>query len=86
MSYPQSLNIAVAKMPFSTDTTWPAGLQRIFDVYRQVQYENRHFGPYTKLLTYCFGDSDSFDFFVGPQVPACDLSPRDTDDFFVYSE
>ena len=53
-------------MPFSTDTTWPAGLRTIFDICRrQFQPLGDQFcAPYIKLLTYCFGDS--FDFFVAP--------------------
>jgi hypothetical protein len=55
-------------MPFSTDTacSWPPGLRTIFDICRQQRepLENRYYGPYDKLLNYCFGDS--FQYFVAP--------------------
>ena len=72
-------------MPFSTDTTWPAGLVTIFNVCRQElqPLENRYYGPYNKLLTYCFGP-DSFEFFVAPQSPPSEFSPRDTVGFIVF--
>lgn len=72
-------------MPFSTDATWPAGLLKIFEICRnELQpLENRYYGPYNKLLTYCFGP-DSFDFFVAPQSPPSEFSPRDTVDFVVF--
>lgn len=72
-------------MPFETDTTWPAGLLNIFQICRQdLQHlENRYYGPYNKLLSYCFGP-ESFDFFVAPQSPPSEFSPRDTVDFIVF--
>ena len=71
-------------MPFSTDNSWPAGLLKIFELCRKEgqPYENRYYGPYTRLLAYCFGDS--FTFFVGPQSAPSDLVPRETVDFIVY--
>ncbi|KAJ3517532.1 hypothetical protein NMY22_g13947 [Coprinellus aureogranulatus] len=67
-------------MPFSTDTTWPAGLIKVFDVCRTTQqfspYDKRYYGPYSALLTYCFG-ADSFEFFVDPQVPLKGADPKD---------
>jgi len=56
-------------MPFSTDNSWPAGLLKIFEICREVNrpLENRYYGPYDKLINYCFGDS--FTFFVAPQHP-----------------
>ena len=72
-------------MPFPTDATWPAGLLTIFEICRrQLQpLENRYYGPYNKLLTYCFGP-DSFEYFVAPQNPSSASSPRDTIDFVVF--
>ncbi|KAF9501146.1 hypothetical protein BDN71DRAFT_1439408 [Pleurotus eryngii] len=72
-------------MPFVTDAAWPAGLLKIFEVCRhELQpLENRYYGPYNKLLTYCFGP-DSFEFFIAPQSPPSEFSPRDTVDFVVF--
>ncbi|KAJ6490658.1 hypothetical protein C8R47DRAFT_1014108 [Mycena vitilis] len=58
-------------MPFDTDTTWPAPLRTIFEVSRATlgTSEHRYYGPYDKLLNYCF---DEFAYFVAPQAP-----PRD---------
>ncbi len=71
------------RMPFSTDTAWPQGLRTIFDICRQQRepLENRYYGPYDKLLNYCFGDS--FQYFVAPQRPpsGSNLTLRDTVDF-----
>ena len=49
-------------MPFSTDNSWPVGLLRIFEICREENkpYESRYYGPYTKLLDYCFGNSFTF--------------------------
>ena len=71
-------------MSFSTDTAWPQGLRTIFDICRQQRepLENRYYGPYDKLLNYCFGDS--FQYFVAPQSPPSDLTLRDTVDFVVF--
>jgi hypothetical protein len=44
-------------------------------------FENRYYGPYDKLLNYCFGDS--FTFYVAPQNPPRDDS-RDAADFIVF--
>ena len=70
-------------MPFSTDTAWPQGLRSIFDICRQQREPlgNRYFGPYDKLLNYCFGDC--FEYFVAPQSPPSDLTLRDTVGFFL---
>ena len=56
-------------MPFLPDTTWPASLQTIFDIFRrQLQPLGTHYcAPYNELLTYCFGGSD---FFVIPPPSA----------------
>lgn len=75
-------------MPFTTDTAWPAGLLNVFEIFRHQpepfdKPENRYYGPYSKLLAYCFGP-DSYEFIVAPQNPPSDLSPRDTVDFFVF--
>lgn len=65
-------------MPFSTDTPWPQGLRTIFDICRQQRepLENRYYGPYDKLLNYCFGDS--FQYFAALQSPPSDPTLRDT--------
>lgn len=72
-------------MPFSSDTAWPQGLRTIFDICRKERgpVEYRYFGPYDRLLNYCFGDSDSFQFFVSAQSPR-DLNLGDTVDFAVF--
>jgi hypothetical protein len=71
-------------MPFSTDDSWPAGLLTIFEICRNKDkpLEYRYYGPYDKLLNYCFGDS--FTFFVAPQNPPGDESIKDTLDFIVF--
>ena len=68
-------------MPLATDTGWPAGLLKIFDICRQDLglFEGRYDGPYTKLLTYCFGP-DSYEFFIARQRPLSEFPPRDTFD------
>ncbi|KAJ7753727.1 hypothetical protein B0H16DRAFT_1316745 [Mycena metata] len=67
-------------MPFATDTSWPVGLLRIFDIAGSARgsFENRYYGAYTKLLTHCFGHD--FDFVVAPQAPPDDSH----DNFIVY--
>ena len=59
-------------MPFTRDTAWPRGLLAIFERARAraTTFEDRYYGPYDKLLNYCFGQS--FKFYVAPQCP-----PRD---------
>ncbi|KAK6974966.1 hypothetical protein R3P38DRAFT_3128456 [Favolaschia claudopus] len=70
-------------MPFQSDAAWPPPLLTIFQIARNAHgsFENRYYGPYNKLLTYCFGDG--FDFVVTPQAPPTENS-RDTVDFIVY--
>jgi len=70
-------------MPFSTDNSWPAGLLKIFEICREVNrpLENRYYGPYDKLINYCFGDS--FTFFVAPQHPP-DNATKEAIDFIVF--
>ncbi|KAF8972306.1 hypothetical protein BDZ97DRAFT_1784118 [Flammula alnicola] len=72
-------------MPFSVDTSWPQGLRQIFSICRQQSqpFENRYYGPYDKLLNYCF-ETDSFRFFVAPQYPPSELSSRDALHFVVF--
>ena len=72
-------------MPFSTDAIWPAGLLTIFEICRhQMQpLENRYFGPYNKLLAYCF-NPDSFEYFVAPQNPQSAFTPHDNINFVVF--
>ncbi|KAF9778251.1 hypothetical protein BJ322DRAFT_507481 [Thelephora terrestris] len=72
-------------MPFSTDDSWPAGLLTIFEICRNKNkpLENRYYGPYDKLLNYCFGDS--FTFFVAPQKYFDEDAVRDDGlDFIVF--
>ncbi|KAJ6463526.1 hypothetical protein C8R45DRAFT_878456 [Mycena sanguinolenta] len=66
-------------MPFETDTSWPHGLITTFERARVLErpvplrsLADRYYGPYNKLLVYCFGEN--FDFVVGPQVPPDDTS------------
>lgn len=61
-------------MPFSTDTDWPQSLYRAFNAFRRTQtgFENRYYGPYTTLLTYCFGESLPGQYVVAPQNPTGD--------------
>ncbi|KAJ7430786.1 hypothetical protein B0H11DRAFT_1881985 [Mycena galericulata] len=70
-------------MPFDTDTNWPDRLVTIFTVSRSIHGSlgDRYYGPYDKMLNYCFGEG--FDFFVAPQAPPADDS-RETVDFIVY--
>ncbi len=72
------------RMPFSTDTAWPQGLCTIFDICCQQcePFENRYYGPYNKLLNYCF--SNSFQHFVAPYSPPSALTSCDTIDFEVF--
>ena len=65
-------------LPFKTDNAWPAGLLTIFEHGRA---KHSTFGPYDKLLDYCFGSG--FTFYVALQrSPASDS--RDTVDFVVF--
>jgi len=61
-------------MSFQTDNAWPAGLRFIFERAREkhnVTFEDRYYGPYDKLLNYCFGNG--FTFYVSPQyLPVVD--------------
>ena len=70
-------------MPFSTDNSWPVGLLKIFEICREVNrpLENHYYGPYDKLINYCFGDS--FTFFVAPQRPP-DNASKEVIDFIVF--
>lgn len=71
-------------MPFSDDNSWPPALLRIFEICREEdkQFESRYYGPYNRLLGYCFGDS--FDFFVAPQSPTGSHAAKDAVDFVVF--
>ncbi|KAK0185048.1 hypothetical protein F5146DRAFT_937904, partial [Armillaria mellea] len=42
-----------------------------------------YYGPYDKLLNYCF-ETDSFQFFVAPQHPPSELNARDAINFIVF--
>lgn len=70
-------------MPFLSADGWPAGLLTIFDHARakRTSFESRYYGPYDKLLNYCFGDD--FTFYVAPQNPPRD-DGRDAVDFIVF--
>jgi hypothetical protein len=72
-----------AAMPFQSDNTWPTGLQTIFNHGRakRTTFEDRYYGPYDKLLNYCFGGS--FTFYIAPQNPPRDDS-RDVFDPTVF--
>jgi hypothetical protein len=64
-------------MPFLTDNAWPSGLLTCFEHSRQRRevFENRYYGPYDKLLNYCFGSD--FTFYVAPQNPPTDNTSDD---------
>jgi hypothetical protein len=70
-------------MPFQSDNTWPAGLVTIFNhaCAKRPPFQNRYYGPYDKLLNYCFGGS--FTFYIAPQNPPRDDS-RDVFDPTVF--
>ena len=65
-------------IPTKTDNAWPAGLLTIFEHGRA---KHSTFGPYDKLLNYCFGSG--FTFYVALQRPPASDS-RDTVDFVVF--
>ena len=69
-------------MPLDQENAWPAGLRTIFEHARskRAPFENRYYGPYDKLLNYCFGET--FNFYVAPQNPPRD-DRSDAADFFV---
>ena len=73
------------RMSFSTDTAWPQGFRTTFDICREQgkPFENRYYGPYDKLLNYCFGESF---YLVAPQNPPSDHDDarRETVDFIVF--
>lgn len=75
--------VLIEVMSFQTDNAWPAGLLTIFEHGRAKHstFENRYYGPYDKLLNYCFGSD--FTFYVAPQNPPASDS-RDTVDFIVF--
>jgi len=70
-------------MPFSTDNSWPAGLLKIFEICWEMNrpLENCYYGPYDKLINYCFGDS--FTFFVAPQHPLNNAT-KEAIDFIIF--
>ena len=70
-------------MPFESDNAWPTGLLAIFEHARAMKttFERRYYGPYDKLLNYCFGDS--FQFYIAPQNSTRDDSRDAAIDFIV---
>ena len=70
-------------MLFLTDNTWPAELLTIFEqcCAKHETFENCYYGPYDKLLNYCF--RSNFTFYIAPQSPPNDNS-HDTIDFIVF--
>jgi hypothetical protein len=48
---------------------------------KRTVFENHYYGPYDKLLNYCFGDS--FNFYVAPQNPPRDDSRDAIDSIFL---
>jgi hypothetical protein len=70
-------------MPFVNDTTWSERLKAIFTISRAENdpFKNRYYGPYDKMMNYCFGED--FDFFIAPQAPLGDTG-RETVEFVVY--
>jgi hypothetical protein len=77
-------------MPFSTDTSWPEGLLKIFDVCRgqntlKMPFEARYYGPYDRLLNYAMIEDTYYAFFLAPQTPPYDRSlPRLTIEMLIY--
>jgi len=71
-------------MSILTDASWPAGLRRIFDIFRREfqPREKRYHGSYTTLLAYCFGHN-LFDFIVSLDPPPLESVPYDADDFIL---
>ena len=58
----------------STGTTWPSGLQTMFDICRNEQLqrdppEMRYYGPYNDLFLWCFCSDTLPDFVVAPSSP-----------------
>ena len=72
----------MAAMSFQSGDTWPIVLLTNFSHARakRTSFENRYYGPYDKLLNYCFGES--FTFYIVPQNPLRDDS-RDSVIFLV---
>ncbi|KDR71444.1 hypothetical protein GALMADRAFT_102444 [Galerina marginata CBS 339.88] len=72
-------------MPFPTDSTWPAGLLTIFEICRREQppLENRYYGPYNKLLSYCF-NPNTFEYFITQHSLPNTSSSHDTLDSIVF--
>ena len=72
-------------MSFTTDVAWPAGLLKIFNICRHEPHplESRYYGPYNKLLAYCF-DPYSYEFFIAPEKPPGKLSSHEAVDFIVF--
>jgi hypothetical protein len=73
----------MAAMPFQSDNTWPAGLITIFNHARarHTTFKSRYYGPYDKLLNYCFGES--FNFYVAPHSPPSSSDAIDSVVFLV---
>ncbi|KAI9067803.1 hypothetical protein FKP32DRAFT_1699472 [Trametes sanguinea] len=67
-------------MPFLADDAWPDGLRIIFDHARtrNATLQNRYYGPYDKLLNYCFGDSFTLIFYDSLR------GPLDAVDFIIF--
>jgi len=61
---------------FITDSTWPDGLLTIFQNCRDSRelLEYRYYGPFTKLLSYCFGEG--YEFFVALTSPSMIFTAR----------
>lgn len=70
-------------MLFLTDNAWPTGLLTIFEqcYAKHETFKNCYYGPYDKLLNYCF-ESD-FIFYVALQSSPNDDS-CDTINFIVF--
>ena len=66
-------------MPSGADVRWPGGLLSIFEHARSkpAPFETSYYGPYDKLLNYCFGSD--FNFYAAPQNPPRDDSWKAVD-------
>jgi hypothetical protein len=64
---------------FLTDTAWPNGLLTIFQNCCESRelLEYRYYGPFIKLLSYCFGEG--YEFFVAPYISIYDLHNKIVD-------
>ena len=72
-------------MPFATDTEWPQGLVKIFNIARKrnLEHESRYYGPYDRLFNYAIVEG-AFNLLLAPQTSPDEDSLRDSADFVVF--